>query len=144
MCKCVSQKGPMFASCHACVCIKVEILVAFPASSTCSECCVRIITSARSDNNATLDLLWTGCVYASDVRHFQFTRRLSFFWHPNHDSHWTIEVFQLNGKLQMLWATACEAAGCRHVCTVTANAGFAYRAQSNTLVKFDSHVPWNE
>ena len=139
VCKCVSQKGPMFASCHACVCIKVKILVAFWASSTCSKCCVRIIPSARSDNNVTLDFLWTGCVCASDVRHFQFTRRLSFSWHPNHDSHWTIEVFQLYGRLQMLWATACEAAGCRHVCTVTANAGFAYHAQSNTLVKFDPH-----
>ena len=145
VCKCVSQKGPMFASCHACVCIKVEILVAFPASSTCSKCCVRIIPSARSDNNVTLDFLWTGCVCASDVRHLQFTRRLSFFfsWHQNHDSHWTIEVFQMSGKLHMLWATACEAAGCRHVCTVTADAGFAYRDQSNTLVKFDSHVPRN-
>ena len=80
VCKCVSQKGTMFASCHACVRIKVEILVAFRASSTCSKCCVRMITSARSDNNATLDLLWTGCVCASDVRHFQFTRRLSFFF----------------------------------------------------------------
>ena len=80
VCKCVSQKGPMFASCHACVCIKVDILVEFPASCTCSKCCVRIIPSARSDNNVTLDFLWTGCVCASDVRHFQFTRRLSFFF----------------------------------------------------------------
>ena len=79
MCKCVPQKGPMFASCHACVCIKVEILVTFWASSTCSKCCVRIIPSVQSDNNVTHEILRTGCICTLDVRHFQFTRRLSFF-----------------------------------------------------------------
>ena len=62
-----------------CVCIKVEILVAFWASSTCSKCCVRIIPSARRDNNVNHEILRTGCICTLDVRHFQFTRRLSFF-----------------------------------------------------------------
>ena len=74
-----------------------------------------------------------------------YTKTLFFFTrYQNHDSHRTIEVFQIPGKLHMLWATACGVAGCRHVCTVTADSGFAYRARSNTLVKFDSHVPRNE
>ena len=74
-----------------------------------------------------------------------YTKTLFFFTrYQNHDSHRTIEVFQISGKLHMLWATACGVAGYRHVCTVTADGGFAYRARSNTLVKFDSHVSRNE
>ena len=136
----------MFASCHACVCIKVEILVAFWASSTCSKCCVRIIPSVQSDKYVTLDFILNGMyLHIARATFSVYTKTLFFFtWYQNHDSYRTIDVFKMYSKFQMLWATACGVAGCRYACTVTADGGFAHSAHSNALVKFDSHVSRNE